>query len=211
MQNDAREASPVDRGADADPDPDSHDIVEEVQELSLKVVSDSLDHEAVGNESARVEGDQEPSVGAWCNTNNSKGPASSQNSDFHSQHGKKQRNRVIRTRSVKAVIKDAKNIVGDSIDLSVSEQPNGDAENSTHMDNESREVSSLASKENTKKGRKRGRTHTSQTTACEQDDGVSEGRSDSVVAGGPRTRRRKVAANVQVPAEKRYNLRGSKK
>ncbi|XP_010692447.2 protein CROWDED NUCLEI 1 isoform X2 [Beta vulgaris subsp. vulgaris] len=200
-ENLVEEGSPVDQDANAGSGSDRHNIVEEVPELSFRLVSDSLDVQAPV--------DQDPSVGAQGNTNNGKEPELSQNSDLNGQHraARRERLRVSRTRSVKAVIEDAKDIVGDSVELSGSEHPNGDAEDSIHMDDDSRDVSSLADKENRIKGRKRGRVHTSQTTVSEQDDGVSEGRSDSVAAGGPRTRRRKVAAGAQVPAEKRYNLR----
>ncbi|XP_057524349.1 protein CROWDED NUCLEI 1 [Amaranthus tricolor] len=206
MEKNVGDASPVDEDADASPASDSHNVVEEEHDVSLKVASDSFDNQTAVNESVRLEGDQDPSVGTWGNTNNANEHETSQKSDFNGQHGKKPRRKVNRTRSVKAVIKDAKDIVGDPIDLTVSEQPNGDVEDSTHMDDRSREVSGLAGKENLKKGRKRGRPRASQTTASEHDDGLSEVRSDSV-AGGPRTRRRKVAATLQAPAEKRYNLR----
>uniref|UniRef100_A0A803LAR6 Nuclear matrix constituent protein 1-like protein n=1 Tax=Chenopodium quinoa TaxID=63459 RepID=A0A803LAR6_CHEQI len=206
----ATDGSPVDQDANAGLTSDKHDNVEEVQELSFRMASDSLDVQAAVDENVReVEGDQDPSVGAWGNTDSGKEPEPFQNSGQH-RAGKRERLRV-RTRSVKDVIKDAKDIVGDSIDRSVSEHPNGDAEDSTHMDGGSREVSSLADKENRKKGRKRSRALTSQATASEQDDGESEGRSNSVAAGGPRTRRQKVSAGVQAPAERRYNLRRPKK
>lgn len=202
-ENPIGEGSTLDQYANAGPASGIRNSVEEMPELA----NDSLDVQAAVDDSVReLEGDQDPSVGAWGNTDHGKEPEPSQNSDLSGQNRAQKRERLrIRTRSVKAVIKDAKDILGDSIEL--SEHPNGGAEESTHMDEGSREVSSLADKENRNKGRKRGRALTSQTTVSEQDDGVSEGRSDSVVAGGPRTRRRKVAA----PAEKRYNLRRPRK
>ncbi|XP_021847129.1 protein CROWDED NUCLEI 1 [Spinacia oleracea] len=206
-ENPGGEGSPVDQDANAGPASDRHDNVEEMQELSFRVASDSLDVQAADESVRGQEGEQDPSVGAWGNTDNGKEPEPSQNSDLNGQHRVGKSKLTVRTRSVKDVIRDAKDIVGDSVELSASEHPNGDAEDSTHVDGGSREVSGLADKENTKKGRKRGRALTSQATASEQDDGESEGRSDSVVAGGPRTRRRKVASGAQAPVEKRYNLR----
>jgi len=184
-------------------------VAEEVQELSNRVVNDSFDvQRAQTDDSAReLEGCQDPSVGEWADTHSGKEPESSPHSDFNDQS----RQRVHRTRSVKAVVEEAKNIIGDSAGQDNRQPSKGDADDSTRIVGEGRDASSVADRENRGRGRKRGRLHASQTTASEHDDGESEGRSDSIVVGGPRTRRRKVATVAQGPVEKRYNLRTSRK
>lgn len=186
------------------PDSDRHDIVEEVRELSNRVVDDSFDvQRAQTDDSVReLEGCQDLSVGGWGNTYSGKEPETSQNSDMNDQSRPGKKSRPIRTRTMKAVVKEAKNILGDLAEQNDRENLKGD--------DESQGVSGIADKENGKKGKKRGRAYTSQTTASEHGDGESEGRSDSIVAGGPRTRRQKTAAAAQGPVEKRYNLRGSR-
>lgn len=203
------EVGQVDQDANVEPASDRCGVAEEIQELSNRVASDSFDvQRAQTDDSAReLEGCQDPSVGGWGDTHSGKEPVAAQHSDLNDQS----RRRVNRTRSVKVVVEEAKNIIGDFAEQDNIEPSKGDAEDSTRMVDEGREASSIADKDNRGKGRKRGRLHASQTTASEHDDGESEGRSDSIVAGGPRTRRRKVAAAVaQGPVEKRYNLRTSR-
>ncbi|KAI8019120.1 Protein CROWDED NUCLEI 1 [Camellia lanceoleosa] len=113
------------------------------------------------------------------------------------------RPRVNRTLSVKAVVADAKSILGDAF------EQNGKAEDSAHMNEEGQEDSTLVNKGKARNARKRNRAHGSQNTVSEQDGDYSEGHSESVTAGG-RKRRQKVAQAVRAPGEVRYNLRRPK-
>ncbi|KAL7221522.1 hypothetical protein ACSBR1_023472 [Camellia fascicularis] len=113
------------------------------------------------------------------------------------------RPRVNRTLSVKAVVADAKSILGDAF------EQNGKAEDSAHMNEEGQEESTLVNKGKARNARKRNRAHGSQNTVSEQDGDYSEGHSESVTAGG-RKRRQKVAQAVRAPGEVRYNLRRPK-
>ncbi|KAL9226563.1 hypothetical protein vseg_002360 [Gypsophila vaccaria] len=192
------EASPSD--LDIGPASNRYDFIEEAQELSVRVVSDSFDVQR-----AQAIDDEEPSVGGWLNSGNGKDHEASQNSNLIGQQrlGKRERGRISRTHSVEAVLKDARNILGDSLEL--SDSLNGDDDGSLHLDGRNQELS-----ENLRKGRKRGRFSVSQITASEQDEGEGDVHSDSIAGGGPRSRRRKVTPDAQMPAEKRYNLRRPK-
>ncbi|KAK9085885.1 hypothetical protein Sjap_026296 [Stephania japonica] len=138
-------------------------------------------------------------------------PEESLHSDMKNDQGKSRRRRnpgVRRTRSVKAVVDDAKAILGESEEQD-GRQENGDAEQSAHVNEESRGDSSLANKEASTTGRKRHYAHASRSTASEQDD-ENDARSDSVTAGGRRKRRQTVAPGSETPGEQRYNLRRPK-
>ncbi|KAK9271917.1 hypothetical protein L1049_002283 [Liquidambar formosana] len=187
-------------------------------ELSFEIATDSFDvHKIQSDNSVReVEAGQDPSIDDQ-NIINGKAqdiPEDSQHSDLKARQrkpGKRGgRRRVNRTRSVKAVVEDAKAFVGEALEHNESEYLNGNAEDSAHMHAESRGESSIADKGTPTNGRKRNRAHTSQTTVSEHDGDDSEGRSDSVMAGRRRQRRQKVAPGVQTPGEKRYNLRRPK-
>ncbi|CAH8360607.1 unnamed protein product [Eruca vesicaria subsp. sativa] len=105
--------------------------------------------------------------------------------------------RIRRTRSVKAVVEDAKAIYGKSIEFN-----DGDDVSTGEPD-----------KGASKNGRKRGRVGSLRTCTTEQDGNESDGKSDSVT-GGERQRgkrRQKVAAEQQEVVEQRYNLRRSKR
>lgn len=119
--------------------------------------------------------------------------------------------RIHRTRSVKAVVRDAKAILGESLALSENEHPNGNAEDSAHTNDESHGESSFADKGNSRNGRKRQRARTSQTMVSEQDGDDSEGNSDSVMARRQGKRRQKAPPAVQTLGQERYNLRRPKK
>ncbi|KAH9605228.1 hypothetical protein KSS87_016223 [Heliosperma pusillum] len=186
IEDTVEDTSLSDLDDNAEPSSIRYDFAEEVQELS----SFDFQREQVNDDEDR----------GLVNNENNKDPEVSHNSGLISQQpsGKRGRGRVIRTHSVKAVMKDAKDILGNSLELGDSERPNGNDVN--------QELS-----ENVRKGRKRVRPHaTAQTTVSAQDDGESETRSDSIAAGGPRIRRRKTTAAEQVPAVKRYNLRRPK-
>lgn len=187
-------------------------------EISLGGATDSFDVQRIlsDNSIREIEVSQDPSADDQSNIN-SKAPEvaeDSQPSDLnggqHKPRSKRGRPRVHRTRSVKAVVNDAKAILGEALDENENDYPNGNAEDSTYDNAESRDDSSLAGKRLPRNGRKRNRAQTSQIMGSEHDGDDSEGRSESVVAGQRRTRRQKIATAVQAPGEKRYNLRRPK-
>ncbi|XP_043716530.1 nuclear matrix constituent protein 1-like [Telopea speciosissima] len=138
----------------------------------------------------------------------------SQHSEFKGGQRKPGRRRkpgVHRTRSVKAVVEDAKFILGENSQENKNEQQNGNAVDSSCINDEIRGDSGPADKEVTSIGRKRNHAQASRTTLSEQDADDSEVRSDSVTAGRGRKRRQTVVSDMQRPAEKRYNLRRPKR
>lgn len=121
------------------------------------------------------------------------------------QPQKRARPRVSRTRSVKAVVQDAKTILGEGLETSETEHPNGNAEDSANVKAES---SSLVADKGTKRNvRKRNRAQTSQVSLSEHDVDDSEGQSDSVQASQQKKRRQKAAPAGQTQGGARYNLR----
>ncbi|KAJ6800553.1 protein CROWDED NUCLEI 1-like isoform X1 [Iris pallida] len=122
------------------------------------------------------------------------------------QPSRRGRAKTTRTRSVKAVVEDAKNILGEASGLELDADVNGIAKESQNNDEESQgalvQTDSVAGKTR----QKRHRPPTSEmTNELEAED--SEARSDSVSLGGRRKRRSTAPAT---PGPKRYNLRGSK-
>lgn len=186
-------------------------------ELSFTVASDSFDAQRIqfDNSVREVDDGQDPSADNQSNIN-SKGlevPEDSQPSDLkdHSHKPRKRgRPRVSRTRSVKAVVKDAKAILDKALEINESEYPNGNAEDSANMNAENRDMSSHADKRTPRNVRKRTRAQTSQMMVNENDVEESEGRSDSVVEGQSKRRRDKASLTEQAPGERRYNLRRPK-
>ncbi|GAV75637.1 hypothetical protein CFOL_v3_19115 [Cephalotus follicularis] len=144
-----------------------------------------------------VEGGQDLSVDDQINVNSKTPEVQEDSQPSHLNRGRKARNRgrarVSRTRSVKAVVQDAKAILGEAFELNETEHPNGNAEDS------SRGESGLVDKGKLRNGRKRNRARTSQITVSKQDGEESEGQSDSIMAGQPRKRQ-----------QTRYNLRRPK-
>ncbi|KAJ0043912.1 hypothetical protein Pint_18833 [Pistacia integerrima] len=134
----------------------------------------------------------------------------SQPTDHGQQPRRRGRPRVSRTRSVKAVVQDAKAILGEGFNSDEIEHPNGNTEDSGHEITESRGESIHADRGTSRNARKRNRAKTSQTTLSEHDGGDSEGQSGSVVAGQHKKRRQKVSSAVQTPVGTRYNLRRPK-
>ncbi|GFY84823.1 little nuclei1 [Actinidia rufa] len=164
---------------------------------SFGIATNSLDVQMIQSDNSirEVEARQNPSGDDQSNINSKAKeiPEDSQHSDVKSGRVKPSRRgrpRVNRTRTMKAVVAEAKTILGDS----------------ACMNEEGQEDSSLVDKGKMKNSRKRNHAHNSQNTVSGQDGGYSEGHSDSVTAGS-RKRRQKVARAVQIPGEVRYNLR----
>lgn len=182
-------------------------------DLSFAIVNDSFDAERFQSETStrEVEAGQHKQVDGQ---NNLRGKApevqeNSQPSDLNHDRlpRKRGRPRVSRTRSVKAVVQDAKAILGEGFELTESENLNGNADDSVRETAESRGESTLADKGN---ARKRNRAQSSQITTSEHDGDDSEAQSGSIVAGQPRKRRQKVSPTEQAPVPTRYNLRRPK-
>lgn len=185
-------------------------------DLSFAIVNDSFDAQRFHSETStrEVEADQHKQVDGQNNLNG-KAPEvqeNSQPSDLN--HGrqprKRGRPRVSRTRSVKAVVQDAKAILGEGFELTESENLNGNADDSVQEAAESRGEPSLDDKGTSRNARKRNRAQSSQITTSEHDVDDSEAQSGSVVVGQPRKRRQKVDPAEQTPVPTRYNLRRPK-
>lgn len=109
-------------------------------------------------------------------------------------------NVIRRTRSVKAVVEDAKAILGESSDLKMDEQQNFDAEDLINMPDESQGASVQAGQVQTRTRKKR--------RSREVEPEGSEAHSKSVSLG-ERPKRRQTSSVLPVPIDKRYNLRRS--
>ncbi|GAB4831763.1 hypothetical protein Ancab_005775 [Ancistrocladus abbreviatus] len=206
MQNLTGE-SPVDQQANVEHESDGLDAAQDVEELSFRVASDAFDAQRVQlNDSVRaLQG--EPLAEGEGNIHGGKQDdvEASELSGLNGKQKVRRRGRPKKinwTRSMKAVVRDAKGILGDAGEENENEHPNGHAEDS--------EKSSFVDKGNGRNGKKRNRAYTSRTTTSEQDADETEGRSDSVMAGGRRKRHQKIEPALQVPAEKHYNLRRPK-
>ncbi|RZB54046.1 protein CROWDED NUCLEI 1-like [Glycine soja] len=191
-------------------------------ELSFAVVNDSFDVQRVqsGNDIVEVEADHEPSVENLNNVD-SKAPEDLQAPDSKVGQQKSRkgggRPRVKRTHTVKAVIKEARGILGESaealpgesVDDHENEFPNGNAEDSANVNSESQKPSNRRIPANV---RKRNRVQTSsQMTVSGHGGDASEGHSDSLIPGQRKRRRQKAAAPpAQTAGESRYNLRRPK-
>uniref|UniRef100_A0A1J3I3B3 Putative nuclear matrix constituent protein 1-like protein n=1 Tax=Noccaea caerulescens TaxID=107243 RepID=A0A1J3I3B3_NOCCA len=117
--------------------------------------------------------------------------------------------RVIRTRSVKDVVQDAKAIYGKSIEFNEPEDSTENVEDSATGNDGSMGEPGLSEKGTSKNGRKRGRVGSLRTCTTEQDGTESDGKSDSVTGGARQRgkRRQKVAAEPQGVVKQRYNFR----
>ncbi|KAG4170808.1 hypothetical protein ERO13_A12G172400v2 [Gossypium hirsutum] len=141
-------------------------------------------------------------------------PEDSQQSEQKSDHRKprrKPKSGLNRTRSVKAVVEDAK--------LFLDESPEGpepsnrvQSHETSHVNEESAGVSSRTVERAGPRSnaRKRQRQQNSQVRDSELDAADSEGHSDSVTAGGRRKRQQTVTPGLQTPGQNRYNLRRPK-
>ncbi|PIN25939.1 hypothetical protein CDL12_01353 [Handroanthus impetiginosus] len=132
-------------------------------------------------------------------------PQLSELTNLRRQSSRKPQDDINRKRSVRAVVEDAEAFLRRTAgDLKPSEEQNKDAHASANE--ESRRDSNLAGKAATAIPRKRTRAQSSKLTGSE--DGYdSEGRSESVTAGGRRKRRQTGTPAVQNAGNSRYNLR----
>ncbi|GAU29171.1 hypothetical protein TSUD_275900 [Trifolium subterraneum] len=119
--------------------------------------------------------------------------------------GRKSKSGISRTRSVKAVVEEAKEFLGKN------SKEIGNASLQSHTIENSREESSHTEKAIGNNTRKRQRAQTSKITESEQDAADSEGHADSITTGGRKKKRQTVVPPTQVTGEKRYNLRRHKK
>ncbi|XP_040377287.1 protein CROWDED NUCLEI 1 [Oryza brachyantha] len=183
---------PSESGALENEESERQDIADDVQmESSLGVADNGVDIH--GNQS--FDGNTDMAVDTTIATVDENGNGSSVLPEVDlepetSKQGRRQQNRrgrskggVKRTRSVLAVVEDAKGILGDNLEVKNDGQEDSVAEGGT---------------------RKR---RFAAATISEQDED-SEAHSESVSLGGQRRKRRQTATAVtQAPGEKRYNLR----
>ncbi|KAK7340780.1 hypothetical protein VNO77_21493 [Canavalia gladiata] len=189
-------------------------------EVSFAVVNDSFDARRTqsGNDVAEVEADRDPSIENQSNVD-SKAPEDIQPPDSNVGQQKPRRGgrtRVKRTNTVKAVLKEAKAILGESkaadalpggsVDDHETEFPNGNADDSANVNSESQKPSNKRIPV-----RKRNRVQSSRMTVSGHDGDASDGHSDSLIPGQRKRRRQKAAAPpAQTAGETRYNLRRPK-
>lgn len=108
------------------------------------------------------------------------------------------------TRSVKQVVNEAKNFLGETLELNKDGQRNGKVKDPAETIEGSREDSRT-----TNVGQKRQYTQVSQIMSIEQDAANSETQSDRATTGGQRKRRQTADSGLQTPGQKRYNFRRS--
>ncbi|XP_020979882.1 protein CROWDED NUCLEI 3 isoform X2 [Arachis ipaensis] len=122
--------------------------------------------------------------------------------------GKKSKSGIARTRSVKAVVREANEFLGQASEE--IEDASLLSLNADHFKEDSQGDSSQIDKAVGRNGRKRQRSQTSRITESEQNADDSDGQSESITAGGHRKKRQMAASPAQVTGEKRYNLRHPK-
>ncbi|XP_020694317.1 protein CROWDED NUCLEI 1 [Dendrobium catenatum] len=118
----------------------------------------------------------------------------------HKPNRRAKPNLIRRTRSVKAVVEDAKAIIGESSELKIDEQQNDDAKGSQNIPDESQGASVQADQAQTGTRQKR--------PSRELEPEGSEAHSESFSVGGCR-KRRQTSSLLPAPGNKRYNFRRS--
>lgn len=175
-------------------------IPEDEPQSSFRLANDSTNREVDNGYTPSVDGH------SYMDSKVQDVPEDSQQSELRSgkrKPGRKRKSVVNRTRSVKAVVEDAKLFLGES--------PEGAELNASFQSHEDSQGIFSHTQEASNTAKKRRRPQTSKTTQSEQDGAYSEGRSDSVTAGGGRRKRHQTVALVsQTPGERRYNLRRHK-
>ncbi|KAJ8774504.1 hypothetical protein K2173_016950 [Erythroxylum novogranatense] len=164
--------------------------------LPLGTAGDSHDTQLLQSESIRKDENSAYSMSvddhSYIDSKGQSTPDDSEPSERKSnlnKPGRRQKAGPLRTKSVKAVVEDAKKFLG-------NESPGPDHRASGQA------VEKAAG--NTAKKRQR------VPAGIEQDNGESEGRSDSVATGGRRQKQQKVASVAHTPGQSRYNLRRAK-
>ncbi|XP_044492973.1 nuclear matrix constituent protein 1-like isoform X2 [Mangifera indica] len=185
-------------------------IPEDESQPSFRMANDSFDFQQLQSDSTIKELDDEYAPSAddhsYMDGKAQDIPEDSQQSELRSARrkpGRRPKSLSNRTRSVKAVVEDAKMFPAESpegAELNANMQP--------YKDNQG--ISSHTEEAAGGTSRKRRRSQASKITESEQDGADSDGPSDIVTAGGRRKRQQTVIPAQPAPAEKRYNLRQHK-
>ncbi|GMI99953.1 LITTLE NUCLEI2, CROWDED NUCLEI 2 [Hibiscus trionum] len=191
-------------------------IQEEAGEPYLGIPGDSIRNQLLQSNTVREVGDGSvpSSDHSFSESKVQEIPEDSLQSEQKSDRRKprrKPKSGLSRTRSVKAVVEDAKLFLGKSPEgpkPSKRMQPH----ETSHVSEESAGVSSHTAKGVGARGNARKRQHpqNSKVRDSELDAADSEGHSESVTTGGRRKRQQTVAPGLQTPGENRYNLRRPK-
>ncbi|KAK8537535.1 hypothetical protein V6N13_042458 [Hibiscus sabdariffa] len=191
-------------------------IQEEAGEPYLGIPGDSICNQLLQSNTAREAGDGSvPSADhSFSESKVQENPEDSLQSEQKSDRRKpirKPKSGLSRTRSVKAVVEDAKLFLGkrpEGPKPSKRVQPH----ETSHVSEESAGVSSHTAKGVGARSTARKRQHpqNSKVGDSELDAADSEGHSESVTDGGRRKRQQTVAPGLQTPGENRYNLRRPK-
>ncbi|KAE8100790.1 hypothetical protein FH972_018650 [Carpinus fangiana] len=199
---------PVNKGARG------HGISENEPQPSFRMATDTYDVQQLQSDSIIREVDntcaQSIDDHSYMDSKAQEVPEDSLQSELKSgrhKPGRKGKSGVYRSRSVKAVVEEAKAFLGETpekTEVNANVQPR----DIDPINEESRGDSSRTHNVTNRYARKR-QHETSRITESEQDAG-SEEHSESVTAGGRRKRRQKAVPIVQTSGEKRYNLRRHK-
>ncbi|KAE8657473.1 Nuclear matrix constituent protein-related, putative isoform 6 [Hibiscus syriacus] len=192
-------------------------IQEEPGELCLGIPGDSIHNQLLQPNTARELGDESvPSADqSFSESKVQEIPEDSLQSEQKSDHRnhrkprRKPKSGLGRTRSVKAVVEDAKLFLGkfpEGPEPSTRVQPH----ETSHISEESAGVSSHTAKGARARSNARKRQLPQNSKVSELNAADSEGHSESVTAGGRRKRQQTVAPGLPTPGENRYNFRRSR-
>ncbi|XP_020577559.1 protein CROWDED NUCLEI 1 isoform X2 [Phalaenopsis equestris] len=138
--------------------------------------------------------------GSFIHAENDSQPEPSKQGQRRQPSRKAKANLIRRTRSVKAVVEDAKVILGESFELKIDEQQNDDGKIFQNIPDESQGASVQADQAETRTKRKR--------SSKELEKEGSEAHSESV-SRGRHSKRRQTSSLLPAAADRRYNLRRS--
>ncbi|KAE8666103.1 Nuclear matrix constituent protein-related, putative isoform 6 [Hibiscus syriacus] len=192
-------------------------IQEEAGEPDLGIPGDSIHNQLLQSNTVREVGDESvPSADqSFSESKVQEIPEDSQQSEQKSDHRshrkprRKHKSELGRTRSVKAVVEEAKLFLGKNLEgpePSKRVQPH----ETSHVSEESAGVSGHTAKGTRARSNARKRQLPQNSKVSELDAADSEGHSGSVTAGGRRKRQQTVAPGLSTPGENRYNLRRSR-